>query len=159
MKYIIDIILSFSFCYIISFPNIDIIGFEEIYNFIQNYALLNSSIQVINNIEFRKFIYIQNVSEIAQLELKMPIFNFTHCLNLLKEKNNIADINDIYIVLLEFNDQIYKTGKINYLSNAINTTFFKFFTKKFLMEGFLNYSICNNLMMNVQKRVQINKIN
>ena len=55
----------------------------------------------------------------------MPIYNFTECFNKIKDNNNI---NDIFISLIEFNNQKYANGKF---TKPINTTIFQFFTKNF----------------------------
>ena len=140
---------------IYSVPTIDDIDIKEIYNFLLNYDY----IQVLNDIDSSKYFYFQNLNDISKLEYKMPNINFTECLNKIKDNNNISNLNEIYIFILELNDQRFINGKLNFLTNSINTTFFRFFTKNIFFEGFLNYSICNNMEIKVSKRVETSKIN
>ena len=144
------IILSLIIRQIILFPNLDF-DILELYNFIK--ANINESVQVLNNIDFRKYYYIHNLSDIKKLQIKMPNLNFTNCIIKLQKEYNISDVNNIYIALLEFNNE-----ELNILTKAINSTIYKFFTKNIIREGFLNHSICNNIKINVSKNVQTNKI-
>jgi hypothetical protein len=75
-----------------------------------------------------------------------------------ENNNNIKDLSDIYIIIIELNDQKYSNGQFNFLTKPINTTIFKFFTRNFHIEGFLDYSICNNMEIKVSKRVETSKI-
>jgi len=83
----------------------------------------------------------------------MPIYNFTECLNKIKDNNN--NIGNIFISLIELNNQKYGNEQF---TKPINTTIFQFFTENFENEGFLDYSICNNMEVKVSKKVETSKI-
>ena len=126
-----------------------------IYNFIRK----KEFVEVLNDLDISKYLYIQNLSDVSKLERKMPNYNFTECLNMIKENNNnINDLSDIYIFIIELNNQKSVNGKFDLLMKSINTTIFKFFTSNFRNEGFLDYSICNNMEIEVSKRVETRKI-
>ena len=140
---------------IYSVPDIDDNDKKQIYDFFMN----NGFVEVLNDLDFTKYFYFQNLSDVSKLERNMPNYNFTDCLNKIKENNNnIKDLSDIYIIIIELNDQKYANGQFNLLTKPINTTIFKFFTKNFHFEGFLDYSICNNMEIKVSKRVETSKI-
>ena len=154
-KFIIFLIFLLIFRKSYSVPDIDDNDKKQIYDFFMN----NGFVEVLNDLDFTKYFYFQNLSDISKLERNMPNYNFTDCLNMIKENNNnIKDLSDIYIIIIELNDQKYANGQFNLLTKPINTTIFKFFTKNFHNEGFLDYSICNNMEIKVSKRVETSKI-
>lgn len=120
--------------------------FEESALLIYNFIRKKEFVEVLNDLDISKYLYLQNLSDISKLERKMPNYNFTECLNMIKENNNnINDLSDIYIFIIELNNQKSINGKFDLLTKPINTTIFKFFTSNFRDEGFLDYSICNNI--------------
>ena len=154
-QFIICLIFFIIFRKIYSVPEIDDNDKKQIYDFFMN----NGLVEVLNDLDFTKYFYFQNLSDISKLERNMPNYNFTDCLNMIKENNNnIKDLSDIYIIIIELNDQKYANGQFNLFTKPINTTIFKFFTKNFHIEGFLDYSICNNMEIKVSKKVETSKI-
>ena len=75
---------------------------------------------------FTKYFYSQDLSDISKIRRNMPIYNFTECLNKIKENNN--DIRDIFISLTELNNQKYVNEQF---TKPINQTIFQFFTENF----------------------------
>jgi len=133
--------------------------FDESALLIYNFIRKKEFVEVLNDLDISKYLYIQNLSDVSKLERKMPNYNFTECLNMIKENNNnINDLSDIYIFIIELNNQKSVNGKFDLLMKSINTTIFKFFTSNFRNEGFLDYSICNNMEIEVSKRVETRKI-
>ena len=152
-KFVICLIFLLIFRKIYSVPVMDTNDFMQINDFFSN----NGIFEVLNDLDFTKYFYFQNLSDISKLEKNMPNYNFTDCLIKIKENKNI-NLSDIYIIIIELNDQKYANGQFNLLTKPINTTIFKFFTRSFSTEGFLDYSICNNMEIKVSKRVETTKI-
>ena len=120
---------------------------------INNFLGYNREFEALNDLTFTKYFYSQDLSDISKIRRNMPIYNFTECLNKIKENNN--DIRDIFISLTELNNQKYVNEQF---TKPINQTIFQFFTENFENEGFLDYSICNNMEIKVSKKVETSKI-
>ena len=154
-KFIICLIFLLIFEKINTAPSIDINDLKQINSFINSKEM----VEVLNDLEFTKYFYFQNLSDISKLERNMPNYNFTECLNKIKDSNkNINDLSEIYVIIIELDDQKYGSGQLNLFTKPINTTIFKFFTSNFRYEGFLDYSICNNMEIKVSKRVATSKM-
>ena len=154
-KFSICLMFLLIFGKIYSVPSIDINDLKQINSFINSKEM----VEVLNDLEFTKYFYFQNLSDISKLERNMPNYNFTECLNKIKDSNNnINDLSEIYVIIIELNDQKYVNGQLNLFTKPINTTIFKFFTSNFRNEGFLDYSICNNMEIKVSKRVATDKM-
>ena len=54
-----------------------------------------------------------------KIQLKMPIFDFTECLKVLKNEKNLDNQTDIFIGIIEYNNDIN--------SKPIKSTNYKFF--------------------------------
>ena len=144
-KFIICLIFLLIFRKIYLNPNIDKNFINLINDFLQN----NRNVEALNDLAFTKYFYSQNLSDVSKIQRNMPIYNFTECFNRIKDNNNY--IQDIFISLIEFNNQKYANEKF---TKPINTTIFQFFTD----QGFLDYSICNNMEIKVSKRVETSKM-
>ena len=154
-KFSICLMFLLIFGKIYSVPSIDINDLKQINSFINSKEM----VEVLNDLDFTKYFYFQNLSDISKLERNMPNYNFTECLNKIKDSNNnINDLSEIYVIIIELNDQKYVNGQLNLFTKPINTTIFKFFTSNFRYEGFLDYSICNNMEIKVSKRDATNKM-
>ena len=154
-KFSICLMFLLIFGKIYSVPSIDINDLKQINSFINSKEM----VEVLNDLDFTKYFYFQNLSDISKLERNMPNYNFTECLNKIKDSNNnINDLSEIYVIIIELNDQKYVNGQLNLFTKPINTTIFKFFTSNFRYEGFLDYSICNNMEIKVSKRVATDKM-
>ena len=76
------------------------------------------------------------------MELKVPIYNFSKCINKLIEYYHLNESENIYVEIMENND-------IN-TNNIINSTSYKFFKD----DGkILNHSCCENLNIEVKKNI------
>ena len=144
-KFIICLIFLLIFRKIYSYPNIDKNFLNLIYDFLEH----NRNVEALNDLAFTKYFYSQNLSDASKIERNMPIYNFTECFNMIKDNNN--GIQDIFISLIEFNNQKYANEQF---TKPINTTIFQFFTDS----GFLDYSICNNMEIKVSKKVETSKM-
>ena len=96
-KFIISLIFLLLFRKIYSIPDIDDNDKNQIFDFFKN----NGLVEVLNDLDFTKYFYFQNLSDVSKLERNMPNYNFTDCLKLIKENNNnINDLSDIYIIII-----------------------------------------------------------
>ena len=152
-KFIICLIFLLIFRKIYSSPNIDKEIILQIREQINNFLHYYDDYQALTDMTFTKYFYSQNLSDSDKIERNMPIYNFTECLNKIKDNNN--NIGNIFISLIELNNQKYGNEQF---TKPINTTIFQFFTENFENEGFLDYSICNNMEVKVSKKVETSKI-
>ena len=116
-------------------------------------GLEDNKIGIIKADEFSNYFYNQSTNYSIKKEIGMPIFDFTHCIDIIKIKLNIK-IN-IFIQIIEYNNQIDKNGKLNKNSDLINSTEYQLFLENGTK---LDYSICKGLNMTVEKKVDPNKI-
>ena len=148
-KFIIYLIFALIFRKIYSGPYIDKEAIIQIQKFLEE----NRAVEAINDLAFTKYFYSENLSDIYKIENHMPIYDFSECFNMIKDNN--INIRDIFINLIEFNNQKNVNEQF---TKPIKATIFEFFTKNFVNEGFLDYSICNNMEIKVSKRVETSKI-
>ena len=123
---------------------------------INNFFEKNVIVDALNDMGVTKYYYSQNLSDAQKIQRKMPLFNFTECFNMIKDHND--NIKDIYVILMEFNNQKYVNEQYQFLTRPISPTTFQFFTQNFEYEGFLDYSICNNMEIEVSKSVDTVKM-
>ena len=124
--------------------------YNEIYilKYLSEYA--NNSVDIIRAHDFSNYFYNQTTNYSQQLQIQMPIFNFTECIEKLKNIYNLYN-NSIFYGIIEYDGQT-KKNKINYL---INSTSFQFFIDNGTI---LNYEICEDINVTVEKKVDVSKI-
>ena len=131
--------------------NISIYFYEENYqeyiiNYLSKYA--NNSVSIMRNYDFSNYFYNKTTNESFKIQLKMPIFDFTECLKVLKNESHLDNQTDIFIGIIEYNSDIN--------SKPIKSTNYKFF----INDGkVLNYSNCSNINITVRKIVDTQKLN
>ena len=115
----------------------------------------NNTVEILRAYDFSNYFYNQNENYSHQLQLQMPIFNFTECIEKLKTEYNLFN-NNFFYGIMEYNDQINKNEK--YIDNLylINSTSYQFFLENSTL---LNYGICEGLNITTEKRIEVNRIN
>ena len=115
----------------------------------------NNTVEILRAYDFSNYFYNQNENYSHQLQLQMPIFNFTECIEKLKTEYNLFN-NNFFYGIMEYNDQINKNEK--YIDNLylINSTSYQFFLENGTI---LNYGICEGLNITTEKRIEVNRIN
>ena len=129
---------------------------ENILDYLSKYA--NNSVSITRNYDFSNYFYNTTTNDSFKMSLNMPIFNFSECINLLKNSSALDNETDIFIGIIEYNTQINKEGKYDINSSPVNSTTYQFFINNGTI---LNYSICfdKNITVTVQKMVDMNKLN
>ena len=125
---------------------------KYILKYLSEYA--NNSVDIIRAHDFSNFFYNQTTNYSYRLELKLPIFNFSECIEKIKYHYNLYNYN-IFFEIIEYNDQTNKNGKYNKNSNLINSTEYKFFLENGTIS---HYSICQGINITIEKRVEMNKV-
>ena len=86
-------------------------------------------------------------------QIRMPIFDFSECLPKLREAYKLSDSEDIFVGIIEYNDDIDSHGDKN--NNIINSTNFTFFYLNGTNPIILDCSYCNDIKIIVEKYVNI----
>ncbi len=132
---------------------------KEYYNELRNDIILQylgddyakETVQYIRAPDFSSY-HLEVTSEEKKIshmmELKVPIYNFSKCINKLIEYYHLNESENIYVEIMENND-------ID-TNNIINSTSYKFFKNN---GEILNHSCCQNLSMEVKKHINIDNIN
>ena len=115
----------------------------------------NNTVEILRAYDFSNYFYNQNENYSHQLQLQMPIFNFTQCIEKLMTEYNLFN-NNFFYGIIEYNDQINKNEKYIDNLNLINSTSYQFFLENGTI---LNYEICEGLNITTEKKIEINKIN
>ena len=123
-----------------------------ILNYLSEYA--NNSVGIKRADDFSNFFYHQNTNYSFKLELQLPIFDFSECIEKLKIEYNLEN-NNIFNGIMEYNDQNNKNAKYNKNTNFVNSTSYYFFLENGTL---LNYNICEGLNIKTEKKIDTNKI-
>ena len=121
---VICLIFLLIFRKVYSNPTVDKEIIIQIRQRIKNFLELNTEVESLNDLNFTKYFYSQNLSDASKIKRNMPIYNFTECLNKIKDNNNY--IRDIFISLVELNNKKYANEQF---TKPINATIFQFFKK------------------------------
>ena len=127
---------------------------ENIINYLSKYA--NNSVSITRTNDFNNYFYNQTTNDSFKLQLKMPIFDFSECIELLKINYKLDNETDIFIGVMEYNTQINRDGKYIPYSSPVNSTTYQFFINNGTI---LNFSVCKNINITTQKNVDRNKFN
>ena len=119
-KFIICLIFLLIFRKIYSKPYIDKEAILQIQKFLEE----NSYFEAFDDLAFTKYFYSENLSDVYKIERNMPIYNFSECFNKIKDNNN--NIREIFINIIEFNNQKYANEQF---TKPIKTTIFEFLQK------------------------------
>ena len=113
----------------------------------------NNTVFQIVSVEFTNFFYNSSTNDSWKYEQYMPLFDFNECISLLVETYNYSK-DEIHIGIFQNND-LKKNNPNSVLLSAINSTSFKLF----LSNGTnINFSICNNMEMKVEKPINTSLI-
>ena len=115
----------------------------------------NNSIGITRLNNFSNFFYSQNLSESIKIELGMAIFDFDECIKKLKTNYHLDEETNIFLGIMEYDIQKDKNGNYNLNTNSVNFTKYQFFTDNGTI---LNYSVCLNIQIKIQKKVETKKL-
>ena len=87
--------------------------------------------------------------------IKMPIIDITECLIRLKLQYNLKNTDDIFMGIIEYNDNLDKYGNLNN-NNTKNITDYTLFYMNGTNEVILDKSYCHDLNATVEKFYNIN---
>lgn len=143
---------------IVYYNNITISSFKEninetILKYLGEFA--NNTIGIIRTNEFSNYFYNQSTNYNVKTKLEMPVFDFNECIDKIKKYKKLNNNTNIFVQILEYNDQKDIKGKSNQNSNYVKSTEYQFFLENGTI---LDYSICNGLNTTVEKKVEINNI-
>ena len=127
---------------------------QNILDYLSKYA--NNSVGITRINDFSNYFYNINTNSSFKVELNMPIFDFTECINKMKIKYKLYNVTNIFVGIREYNTQVLKDSKYNFNSNPVNSTSYQFFLENGTI---LNHSICLGMNIIVQKKVEMNKYN
>ena len=127
---------------------------NNIIDYLTNYT--NNSVGITRLNDLSNFFYDESLNNSIKIELNMAIFDFNGCIEKLRASNQLDDKTNIFIGIMEFDTQRDSEGKYNLNSNPVNFTTYQFFTDNGTI---LNYSVCFNIEIKVEKKVDTNKIN
>ena len=115
----------------------------------------NNSIGITRLNNFSNFFYSQTLNESIKIELGMAIFDFDECIKKLITNYQLDEETNIFLGIMEYDSQKDKNGNYNLKTNSVNLTNYQFFTDNGTI---LNYSVCLNLQIKVQKKVETKKL-
>ena len=133
-------------------------------SFLENYQIniiiyltqyANNTVGITRINDFSNYFYGQTLNNSLKLELEMPIFDFTECIKRLKNYYRLGDETNVFIGIKEYDTQKDEKGQYNLYSSPINLTTYQFFINNGTI---LNHSICSDIQINVEKKVDTLKI-
>ena len=144
--------------YIVVDNNISIYKYLEnnqknIIDYLSKYA--NNSIGITRLNNFSNYFYSQTLNENIKIELGMAIFDFDECIKKLITNYQLDEETNIFLGIMEYDSQKDKNGNYNLKTNSVNLTNYQFFTDNGTI---LNYSVCLNIQIKVQKKVETKKL-
>ena len=125
---------------------------SSILNYLSEYA--NNSVDIKRSYDFSNYFYNQQTNESFKIELHLPIFYFSECIEKIKKKFNLYN-NSIFCGIIEYNVQTNKNGEYNKNSKLVNSTEYMFFYENGTI---IDYSICKGINIITKKKVEVNKI-
>ena len=127
---------------------------ENILRYLGEYA--NNSVGIAKNNLFTNYFYNQSTNHSFKEALNMPILHFDECIEKLRIYYKLDNSTNIFVGLMEYNDQFSKDGKFDLNSNSVNSTSYQFFINNGTI---LNYSVCLGMKIKVEKKVETRKYN
>ena len=102
---------------------------ENSQNYINEYLseYANNSVGINRINDFSNYLYNIDTNNSFKMELYMPIFDFSECIEKMKLHYQLNNNINIFSNIMEFNTQVNKDGKFNYNSNSVNSTTYQFF--------------------------------
>ena len=114
----------------------------------------NNLIDILRAYDFSNYFYNQKANENLKIDLKLPIFDFSECIEKFKFQYNLIN-NNLFYDIIEYNHQTDKNWKFNKNTNIINSTEYNIFLENGTI---LNLSFCQGINITIKKRIEMNKV-